>query len=335
MELQARNVNHAFAEAFWRIRAYRTEIEQTRNGPVIAFPEPVVTTYEYPAERVLFHAGRDANPVFHLMEALWMIAGRNDVAFLDNFNSRLKQYSDNGKTYNAAYGYRWRRHFDTDQLVDVIKLLRRDRTTRQAVIQIWDVDDLIKKTKDKACNTQILFDCRGERLNMTVFNRSNDIWWGAYGANAVHFSFLQEFVAHAVRLPLGRYRQVSNNLHLYLELYDAKKYLDTPPVGEEFDAYSKGLVRPVPIMLDDDYLRFLQDCEKFCGNPFNQFAKYSNSWFSNVALPMAMISKTRREGSGSGLDWAGRVLASDWRLAAADWIARRDAAKNAGYNSAQ
>ena len=335
MEIRVRNVNQAFAEVFWKLRAYRLDVEETRNGPVIAFPEPVVTTYELPTERVLFHAGRDANPIFHLMESIWMLAGRNDVAFLDKFNSRLKQYSDNGKTYNAAYGYRWRRHFDTDQLVDVIKLLRRDRSTRQAVIQIWDVDDLVKKTKDKACNTQALFDCRGGKLNMTVFNRSNDIWWGAYGANAVHFSFLQEFVAHAVRLPVGAYRQVSNNLHLYIDLYDAKKYLDFPPQCEEFDAYARARVRPMPIMLDDDYLRFLQDCEKFCSSPFSQFAKYSHSWFKNVALPMAMVSKTRREGSGSGAEWAGQVLASDWRMAVADWIARRDAAKKAGYNLIQ
>jgi len=329
MELKARNVNQAFAEVFWKLRAHRVEPEQTRNGPVIAFPEPVITTYEYPAERVLFHEGRDANPVFHLMEAIWMLAGRRDVGFLDKFNSRLKQYSDNGRTYNAAYGYRWRRHFVYDQLVDVIKLLRRDPTTRQAVVQIWDVDDLIKKTKDKACNTQVLFDCRNQRLNMTVFNRSNDIWWGAYGANAVHFSFLQEFVAHSIELGLGQYRQVSNNLHLYTELYDAKKYLDTPPDHETFDAYARGQVRPMPIMLSKDYKGFLEDCEKFCDSPFNQYATYTHSWFTQVALPMALVSRARRNNEGDGRVYAERIQASDWRKATLEWIARRESAKTA------
>ena len=327
MELKARNVNVAFGEVFWRLRNHRNEIEQTRNGPVIAFPEPVITTYLYPNERVLFHAGRDANPVFHLMESIWMIAGRNDVAFLDQFNSRLRQYSDNGKTYNAAYGYRWRRHFDSDQLVDVIKLLRRDKNTRQAVVQIWDINDLVKKTKDKACNTQVLFDCRGERLNMTVFNRSNDIWYGAYGANAVHFSFLQEFVASSIDMRVGQYRQVSNNLHLYTELYDAKRYLDTPPDHELYDNYARGAVRPAPIMLNNDYNGFLEDCEKFCAQPYNQFARYNHPWFLTTALPMAMVSKTRRAGAGSGIEWAEKIQASDWRIATLEWIHRREAAK--------
>ena len=327
MELRVRNVNSAFGEIFWKIRAYRNDVEQTRNGPAIAFPEPVMTTYDFPNERVLFHAGRDANPVFHLMESIWMLAGRRDVAFPDLFNSRLKQYSDNGKTFNAAYGYRWRNHFDYDQLVEIIKLLRRDKQTRQAVMQIWEPEDLTKKTKDKACNTQVLFDCRGERLNMTVFNRSNDIWYGAYGANAVHFSFMQEFVASSVGLRVGVYRQVSNNLHLYTELYDTNRLLDMPPEYETFDKYIQGLVRPMPIMLDNDYRGFLNDCEKFCDSPFNQFAKYTHPWFRSVALPIAMISKQRRTGESTGLEWAEQVKASDWRIAATEWIERRESAK--------
>ena len=127
----------------------------------------------------------------------------------------MKNFSDDGKVFNAAYGHRWRKHFGTDQLLDVINLLKQDISTRQAVIQMWDVEDLVKDTCDKACNTQLIFDTRNNKLNMTVFNRSNDVWWGAYGANAVHFSFLQEVIARAIDYPLGEYRQVSNNFHLY------------------------------------------------------------------------------------------------------------------------
>jgi len=107
------------------------------------FPEPVTTTYLRPTERVLFHAGRDANPIFHLMEAIWMLAGRNDVAFLEQFNRTIGQYSDNGEVFNAAYGHRWRKHFGHDQLIEVINLLRKDPKSRQAVIQMWDDKDLL------------------------------------------------------------------------------------------------------------------------------------------------------------------------------------------------
>ena len=42
------------------------------------------------------------------------------------------------------------------------------------------------------------------KLCMTVCNRSNDMLWGAYGANVVHMSMLQEFVALFSKFTDGR-----------------------------------------------------------------------------------------------------------------------------------
>ena len=53
IEIRARNVNVAVSEALWKLKVVGVQ-EDTRNGLVIAFPEPVVTTYERPQERVLF-----------------------------------------------------------------------------------------------------------------------------------------------------------------------------------------------------------------------------------------------------------------------------------------
>lgn len=330
MEIKARNVNHAFSEVFWLLNAYRNTNaiwpEETRNGPAYVFPEPVTTTYTNPLERVLFHGGRDANPIFHLMESIWMLAGRQDVEFLQQFNSKIGQFSDDNRIFNAAYGYRWRHHFGHDQLLEVVEMLRADPNTRQAVIQIWDHQDLVKPTKDKACNTQVIFDTRGNRLNMTVFNRSNDIWWGAYGANAVHFSILQEFVAIATNFKLGVYRQVSNNFHLYTELYDAAKYITNPPRVAEYDPYYNGEVAPLRLF-EGDYRTFLLECERFCADPFGNVLDYTHGFFINVAHPMAMVSHTRRNKLGDGRKWAESVFASDWRRATLDWIERRERAK--------
>lgn len=333
MEIKARNVNWAFSEIFWRLKVMNLTPEPTRNGPALVIPEPVITTYTCPAERVLFHTGRDANPIFHLMESIWMLAGRRDVDFLTQFNSRMGEYSDNGSTFNAAYGYRWRHHFGFDQLLEVIKLLKLDPHTRQAVVQIWDHADLRKFTKDKACNTQIVFDTRGNRMNMTVFNRSNDAWWGAYGANAVHFSFLQEFVALAVGYRLGYYHQVSNNLHLYTEMYDASSYLASPPAAESYDLYSTCQVRPLPIMRDDNYRTFLDDCKRFCDSPYDEKVKYRHQFFTETANPMAQVSMIRRGRMGDGLFMAEKIKATDWRAATLSWIKRREDAKLAKFEA--
>lgn len=327
MEFKARNINGMFSSVLRGLKSGSYSVEQTRNGPVLAFPEPVILTYTHPKERVLFHVDRDAPHIFHLMECIWLLAGRQDVAFLKQFNQNIGQFSDDGETFNAAYGYRLREHFGVDQLVQVIEILHRDPGTRQAVLQLWDPADLAKKTLDKACNLEVIFDTRCGRLNMTVYNRSNDVVWGALGANAVHFTFLQEFIACAVGLRVGEYRQVSNNLHLYLSVYDGQKYLDNPPDASLYDGYSAGRVSPSPLMLNGAYMSFLADCEEFCRHPYDADAPYTHPFFLAVAHPMAMISKVRKAKAGTGQGWAEKIKAEDWRFAAFQWIHNRELKK--------
>lgn len=325
MEFRVRNVNEAVIEALWKLKVMGVK-ETSRNGEVLVFPEPVTTTYERPEERVLFWPERDANPIFHVMEAIWMLAGRDDVEFVKYFNSRMINFSDNGSTLNGAYGHRWRRRFGVDQLVSLIRHLKEDPTSRRAVLTMWGpAQDLMNMTsKDVCCNTQAYFEIRGGRLNMTVLNRSNDLIWGAYGANMVHFSFLQEFIASALDVPLGVYRQFSHNLHMYTELYDFKKYIELPPAVD--DGYKQGLA-PRPIMDSDDWGGFLRDCERFCCAPFDAPRGYRHSFFPEVAHPMALVTRTRKEKTGDGRYWAARIGAQDWQRATQEWITRREHAK--------
>ena len=138
--IQARNVNDALVKGAQLMKS-GGQAQASRAGGTLEYPEPVCTVYERPLERVLFDAVRDANPFFHLMESLWMLAGRRDVAWLARFNQRMATYSDDGVVFNAAYGYRWRRQFDlhtadgegiTDQLGVIARMLRADPDSRRA-----------------------------------------------------------------------------------------------------------------------------------------------------------------------------------------------------------
>ena len=62
-------------------------------------------------------------------------------------------------------------------------------------------------------------------LDMTVTNRSNDLTLGMLGANVVHFSFLQEYIANCLGVEVGVYNQFSNNLHAYTSRWYAKDWL--------------------------------------------------------------------------------------------------------------
>jgi thymidylate synthase len=137
----------------------------SRNGNVLVIDEPVTVTYTNPTERVLFNAARDANPFSLLYESLWMLAGRNDVAPLAYYTKRFAEFSDDGRTLNGAYGYRWRNRYDyyvnevfgqgqgkTDQLDLIVQHLKADPTSRRAVLQMWNVEDDLLKIGKEPCS---------------------------------------------------------------------------------------------------------------------------------------------------------------------------------------
>lgn len=218
--------------------------EETRNGPAYVLQAPLISVYRCPEHRVLFYPGRDANPFFHLVEALWMLSGSNEIALPVAYASNMKNFSADGKTFHAAYGHRWRSQFEVDQLIAVVEKLRASPGTRQAVLQIWDarVDllDTAENAKDRACNLSAVFTRRqrGNRfvLDMMVSNRSNDLVWGAYGANQVHFGILHEFVCQAVGIEVGVYTQVSANAHVYTDqLYGQKLWNNLVQTSSEVE----------------------------------------------------------------------------------------------------
>ena len=335
--LNVRNVHEALPEGLNLLYMYG-HWRTSRNGPVIVANAPVTTAYSHPLERVLFWPERDANPFFHLMEALWMLAGREDVDWIAQYCKRLRDFSDDGRTFHGAYGYRWRNYFGFDQLAQVIRELIDRPDSRRCVVQMWDArEDLGNASLDLPCNTQVFFSRdRDGALDMTVANRSNDIIWGAYGANAVQFSFLQEYVAAGVGCPVGRYFQVSNNFHAYKELFHELEPLRlrvTDAVTRRYaNPYVTGQV-PVTVPLVQDWSRWHRELPAF----FESMALSVNAlvydpqepFFSEVAVPMRTAHEAwRRRDNPRRFEEARAALercADDaWRVAALEWLARRE-----------
>jgi len=214
------DINEIFPEAIKLMNMFGGK-RPSRNGDTLEIG-PVITNYMRPHRRVLFHQTRNANPFFHLFESLWMLAGRDDAQSLNYFiNDFGARYSDDGtKIRGSAYGVRWRSWFHHDQLQRVIAALKANPDDRRQVITQWDpVSDVavIGDSKDVPCNLMCLPYIRHGRLDLTVFCRSNDILFGCYGGNAVHFSFLLEYLAEQIGVKMGSYTQISNSWHVYLD----------------------------------------------------------------------------------------------------------------------
>lgn len=420
MHLKTSNVNSAF---YYLVNLFNggcgshdvpVVIMPSRYGEVMMIEEPVIVTYEKPRERVLFNTARDANPFFHLYESLWMLVGRNDVAPLAYYNSRMTEFSDNGRVFNGAYGYRWR-HGSTgpmgdeyatiDQLQIIIDHLKTKPESRRAVLQMWNVeDDLLKigmggecncgadrsgpsaeahsdrcpakeGSRDVCCNLSATFQiglgiclvcsgtgyhryypdlggkpnfsdsaaclsCKGEPhdqpryLNMTVFNRSNDLIWGMLGANAVHFSILQEYVAAHLGLEVGVYNQVTTNLHAYTKTWDAEKWLKDyeRPAAQCFGYGDREGLADSLTPLVSDPARFDKELPEFVErhSRSGMVGDYKEPFLRDVAQPMCIAWHTWKDKSVSNYarycrayNWTDKIRSEDWRIAAREWFSRR------------
>lgn len=115
------------------------EPEPSRAGEVLVAPGPVTTLTTEPRNRVLFSRQRDANPFFHLYEALWMLGGRSDAAPLNKYVRDFgERFAEPGGHVHGAYGARWRAAFGFDQLDHAVQTLAREPASRQVVLQMWD-----------------------------------------------------------------------------------------------------------------------------------------------------------------------------------------------------
>jgi thymidylate synthase len=333
--INAANVRDALPKAV-RHTLHSGNKEKTRNGDAWVCTTPVSIRYEYPKQHVLVNEVRDANPFFHLMEAMWMLAGREDGAFLDNY---IKDFS---KLYGSfgivldAYGYRWRYGLMSDQLLEIVRQLKETPNTRQAVLQMWGAGrkDLFVDTV-KPCNLVATFRIQPNTkvLDMTVFNRSNDLVWGCCGANAVHFPIMQEYIASMVGVEMGRYWQISTNLHFYQEHLDmlSKRVHQTPRNNlfvalKSPDEYEQ--TQPLieyPELFDKELRDTMQWIEELHEGKEVYNGDISNSFLGQVVLPMAEAHYLYKKKDFSGaLDKMEEVIAEDWRRAGIGWIARRN-----------
>lgn len=328
--INARNVHAALPEVLERVLE-TGQPRGSRNGRVLQLPEPLTVVYRRPWERVLFWAERDANPFFHLAEALWMLAGRQDLAYPAQFVSRMRTFSDDGETLHGAYGYRWRRWFGRDQLDEIVRALRADHLDRRQVLQMWDARaDLGRAGRDVPCNTQATFQVGPSgALDMVVFNRSNDIVWGLCGANAVHFSVLHEYLADRIGVTQGTYTQVSANAHVYADMLPqvgdvarrAASAWRAPPLTQ--NPYEHVRARPLGAA-EPGFSTDLERLDERAAAPHSEF-------FRAVVRPMTEAHRAYRHRRGAGKFRAAREALqlmpddNDWRRAAEEWLERRAA----------
>ena len=145
----------------------------------------------------------------------WYLSGDSNVKKLGEIYGKIpaiwQKMADESGEVNSNYGWQWMRNA---QLSHVINKLRDYPDTRQAAISIYDAKEIAKYHHDTPCTYAVQFSIIDDLLCMSVYMRSNDLWYG-FCNDQYQFANLQELVASMLGIETGWYYHHAHNLHLY------------------------------------------------------------------------------------------------------------------------
>lgn len=158
---------------------------------------------------------RKMNYRFMCGEAFWILSGSNRVSEIAPFMKAISKFSDNGITFNGAYGPKV-----VDQLQYVIESFVVDGwKTRQAIINIWRENP--RPSRDIPCTLSLQFLIRDGALNCMATMRSSDAWLG-WVYDTFNFSMISAWIVIQLRkneifrnLRLGNLYLTAGSQHLY------------------------------------------------------------------------------------------------------------------------
>ena len=116
-----------------------------------------------------------------------------------------------------------------DQMNKLLDGLKNDPMNRRHRIDLNQIDCLEQTDGLHSCAYSTLWSVRGEFLDCTLLQRSNDVI-GAFNANNIQYVALQMMVAHSVGLKPGKFTRFVQNIHIYdRHLEVAQQFLDRKP----------------------------------------------------------------------------------------------------------
>lgn len=123
---------------------------------------------------------------FMFAEAWWILSGKKDVESIAPYSKMISSFSDNGHTFDGAYGPMF-----LEQVRYAVDSLVEDPETRQSIISIWRPNP--RASKDIPCTLSLQFIMREGRLHCNSTMRSSDIWLG-WVYDVFNFSMMASYV---------------------------------------------------------------------------------------------------------------------------------------------
>jgi thymidylate synthase len=175
---------------------------------------------------------RKAVPGIGAVEACQLLSGTSFPDLVIAVGPQFSNYAEDNGIFHGAYGPR-----TNGQYHAIIERLKADPDSRQAVVTIWNPQyDLQYGKRDYPCTILHQFRIRDNKLNMSVYMRSNDVWLGA-AYDFFQFTRVQIAMASVLGIEPGKYAHHVGSLHIYEQHYGVAeelkytdKYTDIPVI---------------------------------------------------------------------------------------------------------
>ena len=168
-----------------------------------------------PLDNHITNKQRDWKLEYAEAEWQWYLSGDRNINKLGELYGKIppiwERMADSDGNVMSNYGWQWQRN---NQIDYVVAKLREQPNTRHAAISIYDAKEFEQYRKDTPCTYAIQFTILNNKLNMSVYMRSNDIWYG-FCNDQYQFSMLQKMIADRLSIDVGWYYHHAHNMHLY------------------------------------------------------------------------------------------------------------------------
>ena len=209
MENKFYNANHAYNYLWDYIQEKGIDFDNTKAIFNCGF------RIEDPMDNHITNIERNWKYEYAEAEWQWYLSGDPNIKKLGQIYGKIppiwERMADSDGNVNSNYGYQWQRN---NQIDYVVAKLRDNPNTRHAAISIYDCKEYEKYRNDTPCTYAVQFTILNNKLNMSVYMRSNDLWYG-FCNDQYCFSMLQKLIAERLNIDIGWYYHHAHNMHIY------------------------------------------------------------------------------------------------------------------------
>ena len=211
MRIRFENANEAYEYLYNEIILNGVDFDNTKALFNVGF------YIKNPGMKSITNEERKWNLEYAKAEWQWYLSGNPSIQKLGDIYGKIppiwKRMADENGNVNSNYGWQWQRN---KQLDNVVAMLKANPNTRQAAISIYDAKEINDGNyiHDTPCTYAVQFTIVDNKLNMSVYMRSNDLWYG-FCNDQYQFASLQQLVAERLSIDTGWYYHHAHNMHLY------------------------------------------------------------------------------------------------------------------------